>query len=515
MSAASVVSPPTTHKPVRFDQRLAVAGGIVFIANAELLVLHAVAGRLLAPFVGSSLETWAAVIAAFLAGLAVGSAFGGRAADRKPTAGTLSVWLLVGAMSAVWVVLLPILLNNTSLHTLLPLGPRIPVLAFLLGFPAGFALGVLSPLAVRIGRVGWLVVALAVVGGLTGHVVASLVLLPAFTLNQIVIGTAAVLCVLAAAVSAVRLNPPAEVERRLHPALMPPELPPAPFPLSAAITWSATGTAAGVALGTFVLSAAILVPVAAAVLATAAVAGWKRANLARVLCVAGGVTVGGLMVLVNAHPHSVETDDAEPFPLEAVYAAKDAHPDSQRVLVIGGGSAFPRCVREKVPTAAVEMVDNGRPFVTERAEKGVYHVVSLDATGGKLPYHLLTKECNEAVKKTLTDDGLYLVTVRDAVDGRLWKSVYVTLTESFPHVAVTFPKGTFDPEKPERSVIVICAGNTPIEPGRWAEMMYRQTGSGSGVYVLPADATDQLLAADTPILLTDQYTPVDRLSRGQ
>ena len=32
-------------------------GAIVFLANAGLLVLQLVAGRLLAPFVGSSLET--------------------------------------------------------------------------------------------------------------------------------------------------------------------------------------------------------------------------------------------------------------------------------------------------------------------------------------------------------------------------------------------------------------------------------------------------------------------------
>ena len=38
-----------------------------------------------------------------------------------------------------------------------------------------------------------------------------------------------------------------------------------------------------------------------------------------------------------------------------------------------------------------------------------------------------------------------------------------------------------------------------------------QTGSGSGVYVVPSDVTDKLLARDKPILLTDQYAPVDNL----
>ena len=60
---------------------------MVFLANAGLLVLQSTAGRLLAPFVGSSLETWTAIIGAFLAGIALGNAAGGRLADRDLTRG--------------------------------------------------------------------------------------------------------------------------------------------------------------------------------------------------------------------------------------------------------------------------------------------------------------------------------------------------------------------------------------------------------------------------------------------
>jgi hypothetical protein len=159
---------------------------------------------------------------------------------------------------------------------------------------------------------------------------------------------------------------------------------------------------------------------------------------------------------------------------------------------------------------------DGRQFVAERAEKGKYHVVTLDAVNDySVPYHLLTKECNEAVKKTLTDDGLYLVTVIDDVaNGKLWKAAYHTLKESFPHVAVTFPKGAFDPARPdklERSVIVLYAANRPLEADRWAEMMYRQTGGGSGVYVVPTEVTEGMMARDKRVILTDQYAPVDNL----
>jgi spermidine synthase len=747
--------PAVVTRPAGFGGRRAVAGGVVFAANAGLLVLQLVAGRLLSPFVGSSLETWTAVIAAFLAGIAVGNAVGGRVADRQATAGTLGSWLVLGATAAGWMVVLPVLLNKSSLHTALPLGPRIPVLAFLLCFPAGFALSVLTPVAVRIGvpdvgRTGsaaGVVFALGALGCLAGNYVTGFVLIPEFTINQITIGTAAGLGGLAAAVLAVRLGDGGGVEHRPHPATTP-EVKPAALKLPAAFAgvflcsfagmtlelsatrllapvvgvsiytwtgvigvmlagtclgnwlggrlsarknadselsvawcmtaaalsgvavlllfgvvasrrwfadldlvpqvlawtfalfflpslllgtispqvirlavpdvasvgrtagrvyaWSTAGAIAGtfatgyVLISTFGVLATILFAAALPVVAVVVVAGAKRAKVLYGLCVACGALVGGGVVLVKADTgitaesnyyavivrestavsddrlalaattgappalrtelrsmaldrlvHSVaDLNDPtylrykhEQFQLEAVYAARDSHPDSQQVLVIGGGGyTLPRCVRTKIPTAIVEVVEidpavtrvayshlgldpklgvvahhmDGRQFVTEKAAKGKYHVVTLDAVNDySVPYHLLTNECNEAVKGTLTDDGLYLVTVIDDVaDGRLWKAAYHTLRETFPHVAVTFPKGVFDPTRPEKlgkSVIVLSAAAKPLEPDRWAEMMHRQTGTGSGVYVVPADVTEGMLARHKRVILTDQYAPVDNL----
>ncbi|MGL4554247.1 MAG: fused MFS/spermidine synthase, partial [Gemmataceae bacterium] len=58
------------------------AGLTVFFANAALLVLQLVAGRLLAPFIGVALETWTAIIGVFLAGISLGNAAGGRLAAK-------------------------------------------------------------------------------------------------------------------------------------------------------------------------------------------------------------------------------------------------------------------------------------------------------------------------------------------------------------------------------------------------------------------------------------------------
>src|SRR5580693_8867450 len=59
-----------------------IAAGIVFLASGAVLVLEILAVRLLAPYVGLTLETTTSIIGAVLAGIAAGAALGGRAADR-------------------------------------------------------------------------------------------------------------------------------------------------------------------------------------------------------------------------------------------------------------------------------------------------------------------------------------------------------------------------------------------------------------------------------------------------
>ncbi len=58
------------------------ARALVFFASASVLVLEILAGRMLAPFVGVTLETFTGIIGTVLAGIALGSWIGGRLADR-------------------------------------------------------------------------------------------------------------------------------------------------------------------------------------------------------------------------------------------------------------------------------------------------------------------------------------------------------------------------------------------------------------------------------------------------
>ena len=225
-------TPPATG----FAARMAGVGLVVFLANAGLLVLQLVAGKLLSPFVGSSLSTWTVVIAAFLTGIAFGNAIGGRMADRSATAGRLVRFLISGALAALWMIAFPEILERTGVYRGLELDIRIPVLAFALCFPAGFTLSLLTPMAIRIcvpdvgraGSVSGLVFSLGTLGCLLGNYLTGFELIPNLELNWIVAAVAGLLVVTAAAVYAVVRN---------HT----PPVPPADAPAPAAVAGSTAG----------------------------------------------------------------------------------------------------------------------------------------------------------------------------------------------------------------------------------------------------------------------------------
>src|SRR5436305_166853 len=108
---------------------------------------------------------------------------------------------LAGAAAAGWMVALPRLLAATGWHAALPLGVRIPVLALVECFPAGFALSLLTPVAIKLGlpdvrragRAAGRVFAVGTLGCLAGNYATGFYLIPAFTLDAIAGATAGVL----------------------------------------------------------------------------------------------------------------------------------------------------------------------------------------------------------------------------------------------------------------------------------------------------------------------------------
>jgi MFS family permease len=76
------------------------AAALVFVAAGAVLMLEILAVRLLAPYVGLTLETTTSIIGAALAGIAIGAAVGGYFADRVNTRALIVGLLIVGGALA-------------------------------------------------------------------------------------------------------------------------------------------------------------------------------------------------------------------------------------------------------------------------------------------------------------------------------------------------------------------------------------------------------------------------------
>ena len=85
-----------------------------FLAGFAVMTVELVAGRIVAPIIGSSVFTWTSVIGITMLGLALGSYAGGKAADKTEWKNSLSLAFLA---SSIFVSLIPTLSQNTDFIT--------------------------------------------------------------------------------------------------------------------------------------------------------------------------------------------------------------------------------------------------------------------------------------------------------------------------------------------------------------------------------------------------------------
>jgi hypothetical protein len=134
-----------TPPSVTLDPFLAAT---VFITGAAVLVIEIAGSRVLAPYYGSGLYSWSALISVTLAALAAGYALGGKTADRRPTHSRFFALIL---LAGVLVFAIPwvgrFVIRSTS-----RLGPRLGVLsaALFLFLPPLALLGAATPFAIRL-----------------------------------------------------------------------------------------------------------------------------------------------------------------------------------------------------------------------------------------------------------------------------------------------------------------------------------------------------------------------------
>ncbi len=139
-----------------------LARAVVLVAGAVILVVETLTTRLVAPYVGLTLESTSAAIGVALAGIAAGAAGGGRLADRHEPRRVVTVALVVGGL-----LVLAVRPLVTLFGPVLGAGPAATVL--LVGVSTlgpVVALGVVAPAVVK-ARLADVATAGEVVGGLS------------------------------------------------------------------------------------------------------------------------------------------------------------------------------------------------------------------------------------------------------------------------------------------------------------------------------------------------------------
>lgn len=181
-----------------------VPHGTVFLANACIMILELVAGRIIARHVGMSLYTWTAIIGVIMAGISLGNHWGGKIADKRKPSAFLPFIFFAAGLSCI--LILPLnSLAGVGLQFIVFNWPlRIFLHVLVVFFVPSIFLGMITPVvakmaldvAVRQGQTVGGLFASAVVGSLLGTFLAGYYLVMSLGATSIVISVAVCLGVI-------------------------------------------------------------------------------------------------------------------------------------------------------------------------------------------------------------------------------------------------------------------------------------------------------------------------------
>jgi SAM-dependent methyltransferase len=481
----------------------ALAALLVVLTSAAVLVLEILVSRLVAPYVGLTLETYTAAIGVALGAIAAGAALGGRLADRLDPRRWLGPAVALGG-ALVLAVRPSVLSIGDGFRGSGPVGTV--VLVLLAVAPAALVLSLVPPAVVKLrlrtlaetGETVGRLSALGTLGALAGTFLTGFVLLSALPTSRLllVVGAVLVLVGLAVALALSRLRT------------------------------TTTPLAALVVLA--VLSGSWLV-----------LADGPCQYETRYYCASvepDPARPDGRLLLLDGLRHSyVALDD--PAHLEFAYTQRIGdvlaeQPDGPLdVLHLGlGGGTVPRhlsAVRPgsrstvlevdpqvpRIGRAALGLSDVPRLSVVvgdartsiARQPAASYDVVVGDAFGSlAVPWHLATAEMVAEVRRVLRPEGVYVLNVIDFPPLAFLRAETATLLASFRDVAVLAPPDTLSGDRGGNALLV--AGDRPLQHAALAA----RAAAGEPAWSLLGREQAEAFAADAPVL-TDDHAPVDQL----
>ena len=511
-------------------QRIAA---VVFIAEIAYMALELLAARMMSPFFGNTNAVWTAVIGIILASSALGNWLGGKLADRRnPAIVMMSILIAAGLTTAIIPYLAPV-----SLQALSEITPDARIGALLattvLFFIPSLALGTVIPIAVAlvvedvetVGRKSGSIYAISTVGAIAGTFLTGFFLIPAFDAYIIVWGCAAVLCVVTFLIpfeEASRQSKHVKMKMRIGWAVA-----------AAVLVFSAFGIFSGGSEDGEVLL----------------YEGDSEYNRIQVLSgYENGTSKPLRLMKVGIHGYQSLTycdDDKYKLPLAGEYYPeyydKSLDPEyveggdsPKKILMIGGGGySYPKhCIADSKNSIDVVEIDpkvtelakeyfflddligdykldpssddsrlrihteDGRVFLNNAAKSdGKYDRIFNDAFSGTTPPPTLaSKEAVQAIKDSLTEDGIYATNIIGAAkgqDSRFLTAELKTIASVFKHVYVFPSSRQYSEDKAE-------------EKHNW---MVMATDSDTKL-----SALDVGLDYSDGMLLTDSHCPVEELS---
>lgn len=484
------------------DSRSATA--LVFATSALVLVIEIVAGRLMAPYVGVSLEAFTGIIGTVLAGIATGSAIGGRLADQRDPRRLIGLALLGGGAFTWLSVPIVATLGPGSNGT----PPEIVILTLCAFFLPTAMLSSITPMVAKLrlgsleetGRVVGNLSAAGTFGALLGTFGTGFVLLGLFPIRATIIAIGTVLVIAGLVVLWLFRAPrPGGPEIGLL--------------VVAGLLALTVGTDCDYETD---YACARIVP-------DEDRAGGRSLILDRVRHAHVDLDDPTFLRLRYAQLFGVVIDGAPAGPIDVLHVG-------------GGGFSMPRYVSATRPDSVntVLEIDEGLTDIARR-ELGLadaknldirigdarlklpelpsdgYDLIIGDAFGGDVvPWHLTTTEAVEHYDRLLRDDGVYVLNLIDGGDAEFARAQMRTLGQHFAHVGVFLPPLDGDSvdagaDAADDAVLrsrnhVIVASDSPLPP--------YEAGPAQGRLLLGAQAEDYIGNAET---LTDDFAPVEQL----
>jgi spermidine synthase len=506
--ASAAEDAPTTDRAVRGGALPTwVAAAVTFLCSGAVLVLEIVGLRLIAPYVGVTLQTSTAVIGYALTAIALGAWTGGMMADRTDPRRLIAPLMVAGG--ALVVAVLPLVRFTGSLLSGPDAGAVLLLAAVAVVVPAAL-LSAVPPMVVKLqlasldetGAVVGRLSGIGTLGGIAATFATGFLLIAILPSSVILVGAGAVTVVAGLAVGVL-------LRRRTE------------------------GGAGKVPVGLLVLALAGGVLAAVAPSPCEAETAYHCARVE-----ADPERESGRILYLDTARHSyVDLEDPTHLEFEyvrAIAAVTDVLRDEGEPIsalhVGGGGLTLPRYLAEVRPgtgslvlevdpgVVAIDReqleletsdrlrvrVTDGRVGLADEVE-GERDLVVGDAFGGlSVPWQLTTREAVELVDRALADDGVYAINLIDHPPLQFVRAELATLRAVFPHVALLARIPVLNGE--DGGNVVAVASRSPIK----ADELARRLTDRDLVWRVSQSSELDRFVGDAPVL-TDDFAPVDQL----